>query len=180
MAPGHFTMTAILVGTLGMSSLAATTTAARTAAEDITLTGCLVRGEGDGAGYLLSNPPGEPAWQRAEDKRIEPNSVGTSGGFESIFYWLDGDDELRKHVGHAVQITGELEGDLDDGQIEIDRKKDWTEMTVKAGGRTMKAQVPHASASTAPGRDGDDRMTVLVRRVDVERVEMLGATCARR
>ena len=179
MAPGHFTMTAILVGTLGMLP-AATTTAARIAADDITLTGCLVRGEGDGAGYLLSNPPGEPAWQRAEDKRIEPNSVGTSGGFESIFYWLDGDDELRKHVGHAVQITGELEGDLDDGQIEIDRKKDWTEMTVKAGGRTMKAQVPHASASTAPGRDGDDRMSVLVRRVDVERVEMLGATCARR
>lgn len=172
MGPGRFT-TAMLVGALGLSSPAATTTAA----DDITLAGCLVRGEGDDAGYLLSNPPGEPAWQRAEDKRIEPNSVGTSGGFESIFYWLDGDDELRKHVGHAVQITGELEGDMDDGQIEIDRKKDWTEMTVKAGGRTMKAQVPHASASTARGRDGDEKMTVLVRRVDVERVEMLAATC---
>ena len=176
MARGRLAITAVLVGALGASALS-TSAVARTAADDITLTGCLVRGEGDGAGYLLSNAPGEPAWQRSADRRIEPSSVGTSGGFESVFYWLDGDDDLRRHVGHAVQITGELEGDLDDGQIEIDRKRDWTEMTVKAGGRTMKAQVPHASATTAPGRDGDEKMSVLVRRVDVERVEMLAATC---
>lgn len=153
---------------------------ARTAADEVTLTGCLVRGDGDGAGYLLSNAPGEPAWQRSADRNIAPNTVGTTGGFESIFYWLDGDDDLKQHVGHKVEITGELEGDLEDGQIEIDRKKDWTELTVKADGRRMKAQVPHASVQAAPGRDGDAKMRVLVRRVDVERVEMIAATCGAR
>ena len=179
MARGRLAITAVLVGALGASALS-TSAVARTAADDITLTGCLVRGEGDGAGYLLSNAPGEPAWQRSADRRIEPSSVGTSGGFESVFYWLDGDDDLRKHIGHTVEITGELDSDLHEGEIEVDRKKDWTELTVKADGRTMKAHVPHASASAAPGRDGNEKMTVLVRRVDVEQVEMLGATCTRR
>ncbi len=149
-------------------------------ADTVTLTGCLVRGEGDGAGYMLSNAPGEPAWQRSADQRIEPTSVGTSGGFESIFYWLDGDDDLKKHVGHTVRITGEPDDELDDAQIEVNRKKEWTEVVVKSDGRTMKAQVPNASVSTAPGQDGDSKTRVLVRRVDVEKIEMLSATCGTR
>ncbi len=136
-----------------------------------------MKGEGDGAGYLLTNTSAEPDWQRPEAARTAPNAVGTTGGFESIFYWLDGDDDLMTNVGHQVEITGELEGDLKDGEIELDRKERWTELTVKTDGRTMKANVPSASAFAAPGDDKDRKARVLVRKVDVEKVKMLAVTC---
>ncbi len=145
--------------------------------EDVTLTGCLVRGEGDGAGYFLTNASGEPSWQRPDDTRVQPGIVGTSGNYESVFYWLDDDDDLQKHVGHDVEIRGDVDSSLEDGVIELDRKERWTELTVKADGRTMKARVAHASVVPAPG-DSDRKGRVLVRRVDVEKVEMLSPTCS--
>ena len=149
------------------------------AAEDVTLQGCLIKGDGDG-GYLLSNAPAEPAWQRSGDARIQPDAVGTSGGFESIFYWLDDDDALGENVGRRVEIVGEVEGELDDGEIELDRKENWTEMTVKSDGKRMKANVPNSSVAPPPGDKGDRKLRVLVRKVDVEKVRMLGPTCEAR
>ena len=144
---------------------------------DVTLKGCLVKGDGDGAGYLLSNAPAEPDWQRSGDAKIQPNSVGTTGGFESVFYWLDGDKDLGKNVGHQVEIRGNLKGDLKDGEIKLDRKDNWTEMTVKSDGRSMKANVPNASLFPAPHEDKDRKVQVLVRKVDVNKVTMLSASC---
>lgn len=145
--------------------------------DDVVLKGCLVKGEGDGAGYLLTNTVTDPAWQRSADRTIEPSAVGTTGGFSSVFYWLDGDDDLGRNVGHQVEITGELKGDLKEGEIEMDRKDKWTEMTVKSDGRTMKANVPNASMFPAPHEDKDQKSRVLVRKVDVEKVKMLSASC---
>lgn len=146
------------------------------AAEEVTLQGCLIKGDGDG-GYLLSNVPAEPAWQRSADTRIQPDAVGTSGGFESIFYWLKDDDDLEKNVGRRVEIVGDVKGELDDGEIEMDRKDNWTELTVKSDGKRMKANVPNSSVMPPPGDKSDRKLRVLVRKVDVERVRMLGATC---
>jgi hypothetical protein len=145
--------------------------------DDITLKGCLIKGEGDGAGYLLTNTMNDPAWQRPADRAVRPSSVGTTGGFDSVFYWLDGDKDLEKNIGREVQISGELKGDLKDGEIEMDRKDNWTEMTVKSDGRTMKANVPNASLLPAPHEDKDQKARVIVRRVDVDQVKMLSAAC---
>ena len=145
--------------------------------KDVTLRGCLVKGEGDGSGYLLTNAPGDPAWLRSADTTIEPGTVGTSGGFESVFYWLDGDDDLKKNIGHQVEITGDLKGDLKDGEVKFDQKDNWTEMTVKADGRTMKANVPTISIFPRPHDDKDAKARVLVRRVDVKHLTMLAAMC---
>ena len=147
------------------------------AADEGTLKGCLVKGDGDGAGYLLTNTPAEPDWQRADAVKIAPGAAGTTGGFESIFYWLDGDNDLKTNIGHQVEITGGLKGDLKDGEIRLDRKARWTELTVKSDGRTMKANVPNTSVFAAPGDDKDKKARVLVRKVDVEKVTMLAATC---
>ncbi len=146
------------------------------AADEVTLKGCLVRGEGD-SGYLLTNTPAEPDWQRPETARIAPGAAGTTGGFESIFYWLDGDDDLKANIGHQVEITGDLKGDLKDGEITLDRKERWTELRVKSDGKSMKANVPNASVFAAPGADKDRKARVLVRKVDVGKVKMLAATC---
>jgi hypothetical protein len=168
---------ALCAATLGLAGTFSSQVGARALDDDVTLKGCLVKGEGDGAGYLLTNAVGMPGWQRSDNSKIEPSAVGTTGGVESVFYWLDDDDDLDKNVGHQVEITGELEGELKDGQIELDRKDAWTEMTVKADGRTMKANVPNASMYPAPREDHDRKARVLVRRVDVSKVTMLEASC---
>jgi hypothetical protein len=145
--------------------------------KDIKLSGCLVRGE-NGGGYLLTNAPGESVWERARDVPVEPGPAGTTGTMGSIFYWLDDNGDLKDHVGHQVEIDGELKGDLNDGQIKFDRKTKWTEIEVKSDGKTLKARVPASLFVYPAGRsDGDPKAGVLVRKVDVKKVAMRAATC---
>jgi hypothetical protein len=151
----------------------------REAAENqVKLSGCLVRGEGDGAGYLLTNAPAEPAWLNPSAGRVAPNAVGTTGGFTTVFYWLDGRGDLKEHIGHRVEIEGDLKGNLKEGEITVERKDQWTEVSVKADGRTMKYNVPHTSVVADPDRDKTQKGDILVRRVEVEKVKMVGASCA--
>ena len=146
------------------------------AADDIKLSGCLVRGQ-DGDGYLLTNVPGDAAWQRPGDAIISPGPVGTSGTVASILYWLEKKDDLNDHVGHYVEIEGKLQGDLKDGQIKVKPKDQWTEVEIEADGKSMKAQVPR-SVLIIPDQ-GDSKLDVLVRRVEPQRVRMLAAVCGR-
>jgi hypothetical protein len=140
------------------------------------LSGCLIRGEGDGAGYLLANSPTEP-WLNSPGRQITPSALGTSGDYATIFYWLDGNGDLKQHIGHRVEVEGDLKGDVKDGEIETDRKDNWTDLTVKADGRTMKVHVPNMSIFPASNRDKDRKSDILVRRVDVKHVRMVSASC---
>ena len=70
------------------------------------LSGCLIRGEGDGAGYLLANSPTEP-WLNSPGRQITPSALGTSGDYATIFYWLDGNGDLKQHIGHRVEVEGD-------------------------------------------------------------------------
>jgi len=144
--------------------------------DDIKLSGCLIRGDGDG-GYLLTNAPNDPAWLKGEDRQVAPSAVGTTGGFTTIFYWLEGHGDLKEHVGHRVEVEGDLKGELKEGEIKTDRKDQWTEVTVSSDGRKMKARVPHTSVVPATGRDRDKKSDILVRRVNVEHVRMLTPSC---
>lgn len=142
----------------------------------VKLSGCLIRGEGDGAGYLLINPPSEPSLSSTETQ-VKPSVLGTSGDYATIFYWLDGDGDLKRHVGHRVEVEGDVSDDLKDGEIKTDRKDNWTDVTVKADGRTLKARVPNTSIFPTSNRDKERKSEILVRRVDVERVNMIAALC---
>lgn len=144
--------------------------------DDIRLSGCLVRGQ-NGEGYLLTNVPGEAAWQRAADPTVVPGPVGTAGAVSSIFYWLDEHEGLDDHVGHQIEIEGRLKGDLKDGEITIDRKDEWTDIEVKSDGRSFKAKVPR-SVLVIPETDAA-RIDVLVRTIKPRRVKMLAAVCGR-
>jgi hypothetical protein len=171
----RFMLSGLLAGAVAAG--AAPLGASMLADKDIKLSGCLVRGEGDGAGYFLSNTPTEPSLARTTERNVAPSALGTAGSFSTIFYWLDGDDDLRNHVGNRVEIEGEVAGEPQDGDIKVDRKDKWTEITVKADGRTMKANVPLTSSLPAPGKDGDSKNDIVVRRVDVSKVRMLAASC---
>ena len=157
-----------------MAILAAANSAA--ANDDIRLSGCLVRGQ-NRQGYLMTNVPGEAAWQRPGDAIVIPGPVGTSGTVTSILYWLEKKDGLDDHVGHFIEIEGKLQGDLQDGEIKVTPKGEWTEVEVEAGGKSLKAQVPR-SVLVIPDK-GERKLDVLVRRVEPQRVRMLGAVCGR-
>jgi hypothetical protein len=143
-----------------------------TGAEKIKLSGCLVRGES--GGFLLTNGPTQPASQRT-DQAVSPGAVGTTGSVATVFYWLRDDDDLKPHVGHRVEVEGDLEGEVEDGKITMDRKDSWTEIEIKADGDTLKARVPHMSV--VPQGDGDRTVPVQVRKVDPESVRMVSAHC---
>ena len=143
--------------------------------EKIKLSGCLVKAEGDD-GYLITNLPSEPGASTA-DRNVATSAIGTAGTFTTVFYWLRDDDDLKEHVGHRVEIEGELKGDIKEGEIEIDRKDDWTELEVKSGGDEMKARVPNAYVFADASRDKDRKISAQVRKVDVDHVKMLSANC---
>ena len=171
----RLTVTALLVCTLVVTGLEAGS-ANRAADKDVKLSGCLIRDEGGDDEYLLANPPTEP-WLNSPGQQVTPSALGTSGDYATIFYWLDGDDDLKRHVGHRVEVEGELKGDVKDGEISTERKENWTDVTVKADGRTMKAHVPNSSIFPATNRDKERKSEILVRRVDVKRVRMVSASC---
>ena len=171
----RFTVTGLMLCTFAVMEWA-TVNESSAADRRVKLSGCLIRGEGDDAGYLLANPPTEPSLD-SPGKQVKPSVLGTSGDFATIFYWLDGHGDLKDHIGHRVEVEGDLRDDVKDGEITTERKDNWTEVTVKADGRAMKAQVPNTSILPASSRDKGRKSDILVRRVDVERVRMVAAIC---
>ena len=165
-----------LVAALTLAVPFAATAARAFEDKDIKLSGCLVKGD-EGGGYLLTNSRADAALQSSTAGNVAPSSVGTAAGFSTVFYWLQDHDDLENHVGHQVEIEGDLKGDLKQGEVKVDRKDKWTELTVRADGKTMKARVPHTSVVAAPKNGGDRKGDILFRRVDVGRIRMLGASC---
>jgi hypothetical protein len=166
----------LLFATLGAAP--GSDTSVRAAAgddKDIKLNGCLIRAEGDD-GYLITNLPSEPGPSSAE-RTVATGAIGTAGAYSNVFYWLGGDDDLEKHVGHRVEVEGKLKGDLKEGEIKLDRKDNWTELEVKSDGHSMKAQVPNAYVFPDPARAKDRKISAIVRKVDVDHVRMLAASC---
>jgi hypothetical protein len=144
-------------------------------AEKIKLNGCLVKADGD-EGYLITNLPTEPG-SSTVDRSVATSAIGTSGAFSTVFYWLRDHGDLKNHVGHRVEIEGDVKGDFKEGEIKIDRKDNWTELEVKSGGDEMKAKVPNAYIFPDATREKDRKITALVRKVDVDHVKMLSANC---
>jgi len=166
----------LVLSTLLAAALALGASVAFADDNDVKLTGCVIRGEGHG--FLLTNSPGEPAFERAQSERIEPGVVGTSGAGGAVFYWLNDDKDLRKEVGHKVEVEGELQGDVKPGEIKIDRKARWTEIEIKSQGQSLKAQVPESLFVVTDTATTDrDKVRVLVRRVEPKHVRMLAASC---
>ena len=152
---------ALVIGWLAAAaaSVAGTDASVQAAAggrEKIKLNGCLVKAEGDD-GYLITNLPSEPGSSTA-DRNVATSAIGTSGAFSTVFYWLRDDDDLKDHVGHRVEIEGDLKGDIKEGEIRIDPKDNWTEIEVKAGGDEMKAKVPNAYVFPDATRDKDRKI----------------------
>ena len=166
----------LAAGALAMLPAAFDRTVAAAADEDdVTLVGCLLSGEGDD-GYVLTNVADDiPSARRGA---VTPGPVGTSSGsMMTTFYWLEDDDALKAHVGHRVEIMGDLKDDVDEGEIELDRKDSWTNLHINSDGRDLTVRLPQ-SIVVLSKTDDDQKFDVLVRRVDVDKVRMIGASCS--
>ena len=83
------------------------------------------------------------------------------------------EEEVGKKLRQQVEIKGDLE-DVKKGEVEIERKDDFTTIELKFSGREEKARIP--TPWFAAGRDDDERdYQVVVQRVDVDDVKVLGA-----
>lgn len=143
--------------------------------DDITLRGC-IRQVDISAGAA----PSTLIWSRSDimlagvtalDEDAD-DPVGTSGIAGRVFYWLD-DDDLSKHVGQQVEITGEL-GDFEKGEIEIKRDGKFTEIELELDGEEEQARVPTAWLA-GTNADKDQEFDIVARRIDVQDVRVLGA-----
>jgi hypothetical protein len=142
--------------------------------DDITIRGCVTRAERYAP---VDRMP--LVWSRNDilvsiaDSSGTPRDSGSPAG--RLFYYLD-DEDLTDHVGQMVEIEGDLE-DVKKGEVEIERKDDFTTIELKFSGHEEKARIP--TPWFAAARDDDERdYQVVVQRVDVDEVKVLGA-CGR-
>jgi hypothetical protein len=166
--------------------------------QEVTLTGCIIRGDEDGQGYLLTNvlPASIDQSTRAAAAQAtgDAATAGTSGnlpGSSTVIYWLDDledDDDLPNYAGRRVEVRGELEGDIDRGEMEIEREGDWVEIDIKSDGKEVKTRIPYVSVmpnanagavGTSGGMkdDEDIELNINVRKLDVKDVKVIAGTC---
>ena len=175
-----------------LSPIAVAESVAARANDKVKITGCVIRTNDQGGGgnrslvvwsggdVVFSNAVVE--FELASESKEVAKVVGTSGGGVPIFYWLNDDDDLSKHVGQSVELTGEVDDDFEQGEIKFERKGDFTEIEFEVDGKEVKARVPTVMLVNADDKDSnkDDRKyNIVVRKVDVDDVKMLSTTCAK-
>ena len=156
----------------------------RAAEEKVTLVGCAVKGNGDGDGFLLAN-----SVEQTTRTTVTPTPTGaainqtTTNAMKParILYWLDDDDhEVAKLMGQLIEVTGEVEGDVKRGEIEIERENGMIELEIKADGRKANvklADVPSAVGTSGSVKDHEVELPYLVRKLDVKSAKSIAPSC---
>lgn len=130
--------------------------------EKVTVTGCAVRGDGDGDGFLLANAADQTSPTR-------------------MLYWLDDDDHaVANMMGHLVEITGEVEGDIKRGEIKAERENGMIELEIKAADRkaTVKLpDVPSAVGTSGSVTDREVELPYIVQKLDVKSARSVAPSC---
>ena len=152
--------------------------------EKVTLVGCAVRGDGDGDGFLLANNVEQTT--RTTVTHTPAGSIASSTTTNEmrparVLYWLDDDDdEVARLMGQLIEVTGEIEGDVERGEIEIEREDGMIELEINADGRKANvklADVPSAIGTSGSVRDREVEISYLVRKLDVKSAKSLAPTC---
>src|SRR5918994_4306564 len=158
---------------LGIGAVAAPQSIATTAPQqaagdkkDVTITGCVVRGDG---GFVLTNVAEETAAAAvAAGTPSTPQPAGTVMPGR-VLYWLDDDEKLEEHAGHKVEVRGELEGDIETGKISAEREGGLVELEFKVeGDRKVTIKVPDVPSTIGTSGAVGDRekdFPYIVRRI---------------
>jgi len=138
--------------------------------DDITIRGCVGRAQPGTASHASML-----VWTRGDIMLSNASAIGAAQSTGRVFYWLEDDEDLSKHVGQIIEVKGDL-GDFQKGEVDIDKDGDFTKIELKLGGKTEKARVPTTWLG-APQGEGD--FDIIARKIDVDDVKVLGA-CPRR
>lgn len=153
---------------------------AHAADDTIILTGCVATTPTGGAGVsgpsLLVWSVGNAMLTDASVQYQTGRAVGTAGQVVApVIYWIDDEDDVNKYAGHRVEVVGEMKREFDKGELEIEEKDGFAEIELDFDGDEAKARIPLWMFA---GRDVDDvDFDVLVRKIDVEKVNVLSAPC---
>ena len=176
-----------LLGSIALTALVAVSTYTPLAAQDretVTLVGCAVKGTGDGDGFLLAN-----SVEQTTRTVVAPTPAGTAVASSTtnemkaarMLYWLDDDDdEVAKLMGQLIEVTGEVEGDVERGKIEVERENGMIELEINADGRkaNVKLQdVPSAIGTSGSVKDREVELPYTVRKLDVKSARSLAPNC---
>jgi hypothetical protein len=152
--------------------------------ETVTLTGCAVKGDGDGDGFLLAN-----SVEKTSRTTTTPTPAGATVQSTTtnemkparMLYWLDDDDdEVAKLMGQLIEVTGEVEGDVKRGEIEVERENGMIELEIKADGRKANvklADVPSAIGTSGSVKDDEADLPYVVRKLDVKSAKSIAPSC---
>lgn len=169
----------LAMATAFMATLGAQQPAVTVDDDDITIRGCVREVD------LRTTNPSLLVWSRSDLMLVgaeaassdAPNPIGTAGFAGRVFYWLDDDEDLAKHVGQQIEIKGDLK-DIEKGEIEIDQDGAFTKIEIKLDGEKETARVP-TSWLGMPADDREQKFEIVGRRVDVDNVKVLGACTVR-
>lgn len=160
--------------------------------DEITVTGCVIKGE-DG-GYVLTNvvPASIDVANRTATGQSAAAPPTAANGASRVIYWLEdleNDDDLPDYTGRRLEVRGELEGDVELGKMEIERDGDWVKIKLeKDGDDDIETRLPLAiflstdapvGTSGALEDDEDVELNVNVRRLDVKDARVVTGTCGR-
>lgn len=179
----RMSLVAAIVLASGLSAISATAQSVATAApqqekKNVTITGCVVKGDG---GYVLSDVSSENA--AAAVAAGTPSTPQPSGTVMPgrVFYWLKDDADLAAHAGHKVEVTGQFEGDIEKGNISAEREGGLVELEFKIEGDkkvTVKVpDVPPTVGTAGSVGDKEKDFAYVVRKIDVDSVKMISAAC---
>ena len=163
---------ATFAGPLGAPAAAATD-------KDVTVTGCLIKAAEEDDALLVTTLARVDAPPYMADGS---SSARRAPSAMRIVYWLDDHDELEGHQGRLVEVRGELEGDIDRGEVKVERKESGVEVEFKADGdRRLKARLPMMAAgpvgTSGADRDDSSEYDVVVQKLAVKNVRMVAPTC---
>ena len=172
---GNLTGVAIAMATAFVATVGAQQPAVTVDGDDITIRGCVRQVD------LQRSTPSLLVWSRSDLMLVgaaaagsdAPNPIGTTGFAGRVFYWLDDDEDLAKHVGQQIEIRGDLE-EIEKGEIEIKQDGAFTKIEIELDGEKETARVP-TSWLGLPAGDKEREFDIVGRRVDVDDVRVLGA-----
>ena len=176
-----------IVGAIVVAGLIGANTATPETAQgqqNIIVTGCAVKGNGDGDGFLIAN---------SIDHTIRTTTTPTATGSTvsstatremkpaRILYWLDDDDdEVAKLMGHLIEVTGQVEGDVKRGEIKAERENGMIELEINAAGRKANvklADVPSAVGTPDSVKGREVELPYIVRKLDVKSAKSVASSC---
>jgi hypothetical protein len=98
-----------------------------------------------------------------------------------MLYWLDDDDDVvERMMGQLVEIAGEVEGDVEKGEIDIERENGMIELELDADGRKATVRLPDVPSAVGTSGSVSDReveVDYTVRKLDVKSAKSIAPSC---